>query len=91
MKASPVSPAAEAGTELHLFGNSSGEDGVEFGVKAFFIIEEVPRVKHFDRHSRAGFRGSVSEPPQILVFVGSLPGRGYDRCNAPKAAGPKPE
>ena len=91
VKTVPVSAAGEGGTKLHLFGNSAGEAGVEFGLKAFLIVEKAPWVKHSDRCSEAGFRVSVSEPPQILVFVGSLPGRGYDRCNAPKAAGPKPE
>lgn len=86
----PVAPATAGGTELRLFDNSAGEDGAEFGVKAFFMIEEAPRVKHFDGHSGTGFRGSVSEPPLIVVFVGSQPGRGYDRPDAPKAAGPKP-
>ena len=85
MKASPVSPAAEAGTELHLFGNSAGQAGVEFGLKAFFIVEKAPWVEHVDGCSEAGFRVSVSEPPQIVVFLGSLPGRGCDRCDAPKA------
>ena len=51
MKAAPVSPAAEAGTELHLFGNSAGEDGVKFGVKAFLIVEEAPGAKHLNGHS----------------------------------------
>jgi hypothetical protein len=51
VKASPVSAAAEAGTELQLFGNSAGEDGVEFGLKAFFIVEEAPWAKHFGGHS----------------------------------------
>jgi hypothetical protein len=51
VKASPVSAAAEAGTELHLFGNTAGEDGVEFAVEAFFIVEEAPWAKHFGGHS----------------------------------------
>jgi len=51
MKASPVSPAAEAGTELHLFGNSAGQAGVEFGLKAFFIVEKAPWVEHVDGRS----------------------------------------
>ena len=87
MKASPVSPAAEAGTELHLFGNSAGEAGVEFGLKAFLIVEKAPWVEHVDGCSEAGFRVSVSEPPQIVVFLGSLPCRGCDRCDPPKALG----
>ena len=91
MKASPVSPAAEAGTELHLFGNSAGEAGVEFGLKAFLIVEKAPWVKHVDGCSEAGFRVSVSEPPQIVVFLGSLPCRGCARKDAPKTVGPKPE
>ena len=91
MKASPVSPAAEAGTELHLFGNSAGEDGVEFGLKAFFIVKETPWAKHSDGYSAAGFRVSVSAPPQIVVFLGSLPCRGCARKDAPKAVGLKPE
>ena len=91
MKASPVSPAAGAGTELHLFGNSSGEDGVEFGLKAFFIVKETPWVEHSDGYSAVGFRVSVSAPPQIVVSLGSLPCRGCDRCDAPTAAGLTPE
>ena len=91
MKASPVSPAAEAGTELHLFGNNSGEDGVEFAVKAFFIVEETPWVKHSDGYSAAGFRVSVSAPPQIVVSLGSLPCRGCARKDAPKAVGASPD
>ena len=91
MKASPVSPAAEAGTELHLFGNSASEDGVEFGLKAFFIVKETPWVKHSDGYSAAGFRVSVSAPPQIVVSLGSLPCRGCARKDAPKTVGPKPE
>ena len=91
MKASPVSPAAEAGTELHLFGNSAGEAGVEFGLKAFLIVEKAPWVKHSDGCSEAGFRVSVSEPPQILVSPGLQPCRGCGRCDAPKAADPTPE
>ena len=91
MKASPVSPAAEAGTELHLFGNSSGEDDVEFAVKAFFIVKETPWVKRFDGCSAAGFRVSVSAPPQIDVSLGSLPCQGYDRCDAPQAVGAWPD
>jgi hypothetical protein len=70
VKASPVSPAAEAGTELHLFGNSSGDGGVEFSVEAFFTAEEAPWVEHVDRCSEAGSRVSVSESPQIVVFLG---------------------
>ena len=91
MKASPVSPAAEAGTELHLFGNSAGEAGVEFGLKAFLIVEEAPWVQHSDGYSAAGFRVSVSAPPQILVSPGLLPCRGCGRCDVPKAADPTPE
>jgi len=91
VKASPVSPAAEAGTELHLFGNSSGEDGVEFAVKAFFIVKETPRVKRSDGCSAAGFRVSVSAPPQILVSLGSLPRRGCARKDAPQAVGASPD
>ena len=91
MKAVPVSAVDEGGTELHLFGNSAGEDGVEFGLKAFFIVKETPWVKHSDGYSAAGFRVSVSAPPQIVVSLGSLPCRGCDRCDAPTAAGPKPE
>ena len=53
MKAVPVSPAAEGGTELHLFGNSAGEAGVEFGLKAFLIVEKAPWVKHSDGCSEA--------------------------------------
>ena len=91
MKASPVSPAAEVGTELHLFGNSAGEADVEFGLKAFLIVEKAPWVEHVDGCSEAGFRVSVSEPPQIVVSLGSLPCRGCARKDAPKAVGPKPE
>ena len=92
MKASPVSSAAvEVGTELHLFGNSAGEAGMEFGLKAFLIVEEAPWVEHVDGCSEAGFRVSVSEPPQIVVFLGSLPCRGCDRCDAPKALGSTPD
>ena len=91
MKASPVSPATAGGTELHLFGNSAGEDGVEFGVEAFFTIEEFPRVKYFDGCSVSGFRDSVSKPPQTVVFMGPLPCRGCNRCNAPKAVGASPD
>ena len=91
MKESPVSSPAAGGTELHLFGNSAGEDGVEFGVKAFFIVEEVPWVEHVDGCSAAGVRGSVSKSPQIVVFLGSLPGRGCDRCDAPKAPDAVPD
>ena len=91
MKASPVSAAAEAGTELHLFGNSAGESDVEFGLKAFFIVEEAPWAKHSDGYSAAGFRVSVSEPPQIVVFLGLLPCRGCDRCDAPKAGVASPD
>ena len=91
MKASPVSPAAAGGTELHLFGNSAGEDGVEFAVKAFFIVKETPWVEHSDGYSAVGFRVSVSAPPQILVSPGLLPCRSCGRCDAPKAADPTPE
>ena len=91
MKASPVSPAAAGGPELHLFGNSAGEDGVEFGVKAFLIVEEAPGAKHLNGHSAAGFRDSVSAPPQIVVSMGSFPCRGCGRCDAPKAVGAKPD
>ena len=91
MKASPVSPAAEAGTELHLFGNSAGEDGVEFGLKAFLIVKETPWAEHSDRYSAAGFRVSVSALPQIAVSLGSLPCRGCARKDAPTAVGPEPE
>ena len=91
MKAVPVSAAGEGGTELHLFGNTAGEDGVEFAVEAFFIVEEAPWVEHSDGYSAAGFRVSVSEPPQIVVFLGSLPCRGCARKDAPKTVGPKPE
>ena len=91
MKESPVSSSAAGGTELHLFGYSAGEDGGEFGVEAFFTIEELPRVKHFDRYSTSGFRDSVSKPPQTVVFMGPLPCRGCDRCNAPKAVGASPD
>ncbi len=91
MKAPPVAPTAAGGTELQLFGNSAGEDGVEFGVKAFFIVEEAPWVKHLNGHSAEGIRDSVSEPPQTVVFLGSLPCRSCDRCNAPKAVGAKPD
>jgi len=51
VKAVPVSAAGEGGTELHLFGNTAGEDGVEFAVEAFFIVEEAPWAKHFGGHS----------------------------------------
>ena len=91
MKASPVSPAAAGGPELHLFGNSAGEDGVEFGVKAFLIVEEAPGAKHLNGHSAAGFRDSVSAPPQTVAFAGLLPCRGCDRCDAPKTVGAKPD
>ena len=91
MKASPVSPAAKAGTELHLFGNSAGQAGVEFGLKAFFIVEKAPWVEHVDGCSAAGFRVSVSEPPQIVVFLDLLPCRGCDRCDAPKAPDAAPD
>ena len=91
MKASPVSPAAGAGTELHLFGNSSGEDGVEFAVKAFFIVEDTPWVKRSNGCSAAGFRVSVSAPPQVVVSLGSLPCRGCARKDAPKAVGASPD
>ena len=91
MKASPVSAAAEAGTELHLFGNSAGESGVEFGLKAFFIVKETPWVKHSDRYSVAGFRVSVSTPPQIGVSLGSLLCRGCERKDTPKAVGASPD
>ena len=91
MEASPVSPAATGGPELHLFGNSAGEDGVEFGVKAFLIVEEAPWTKHFDGHSTSGTRDSVSTPPQTVAFAGLLPCRGCDRCDAPKAVGAKPD
>ena len=92
MKAAPVSSAAvDVGTELHLFGNSSGEDGVEFGLKAFFIVKETPWAKHSDGYSAAGFRVSVSAPPQIVVSLGSLPCRGCARKDAPKAVGASPE
>ena len=91
MKGSPVSPAAKAGTEPHLFGDTAGEDDVEFGVKVFFMVEEAPRVKHFDGYSAAGSGDSVNVPPQTVVCVGLLPCRGYgDRCNAPTAVGAKP-
>ena len=91
MKESPVSSPAAGGTELHLFGNSAGEDGVEFGVKAFLIVEEAPWAKHFDGHSAAGSRVSISAPPQTVAFAGPLPGWGSDRCNAPKAVVSKPD
>ncbi len=92
MKAAPVSSAAvDVGTELHLFGNRAGEAGVEFGLKAFFIVKETPWAKHSDGYSAAGFRVSVSAPPQILVSPGLLPCRGCGRCDAPKAADPTPE
>ena len=91
MKAPPVAPTAAGGTELNLFGNSAGEDGVEFGVEAFFTIEELPRVKYFDGYSASRFRDSVSKPPQTVVFMGPLPCRGCDRCNAPKAVGASPD
>ena len=91
MKAAPVSPAAEAGTELHLFGNSAGQAGVEFGLKAFFIVEKAPWVEHVDGCSEAGFRTFVSESPQIAVFLGLLPCRGCDRCDAPKAGVASPD
>ena len=91
MKASPVSPAAKAGTELHLFGNTAGEDGVEFAVEAFFIVEEAPWAEHSDGYSAAGFRVSVSAPPQIVVSLGSQPCRGCARKDAPKAVGASPE
>ena len=91
MEASPVSLAAAGGTELHLFGNSAGEDGVEFSVEAFFTIEELPRVKHFNGYSVSGFGDSVSKPPQTVVFMGPLPCRGCDRCNASKAVGASPD
>ena len=91
MEASPVSPAAAGGPELHLFGNSAGEDGVKFGVKAFLIVEEAPWAKHFDRRSAAGSRDSVSAPPLTVAFAGLLPCRGCDRCDAPKAVGAKPD
>ena len=91
MKASPVSPAVKAGTELHLFGNSAGQAGVEFGLKAFFIVEKAPWVEHVDGCSEAGFRTFVSESPQIAVFLDLRPCRGCDRCDAPKAADPTPE
>ena len=92
MKASPVSSAAvDVGAELHLFGNRAGEAGVEFGLKAFLIVEEAPWVEHSDGYSAAGFRVSVSVPPQIVVSLGSLPCRGCDRCDAPAAAGLTPE
>ena len=91
MKAAPVSSAAGAGTELHLFGDSAGEAGVKFGLKAFFIVEEAPWVKHVDGCSEAGFRTFVSESPQIIVFLGLLPCRSCDRCDAPKALGAAPD
>ena len=91
MKASPVSPATAGGTELHLFGNRAGEAGVEFGLKAFFIVKETPWAKHSDGYSAAGFRVSVSAPPQIVVSMGSFPCRSCGRCNAPKAVGAKPD
>ena len=92
MKAAPVSSAAvEVGTELHLFGNRAGEAGVEFGLKAFFIVKETPWAKHSDGYSAAGFRVSVSAPPQIVVSLGSLPCRGCARKDAPKAVGASPE
>ena len=91
MKAVPVSPTAEGGTELHLFGNTAGEGGVEFAVEAFFIVEEAPRAKHFDGYSASEFRLSVNELPDNVAFAGSLPCRGCDRCDAPKAVDPTPE
>ena len=91
MKAVPVSAAGEGGTELHLFGNSAGEAGVEFGLKAFLIVEEAPWVKHSDGCSEAGFRVSVSAPPLILVSPGLLPCRGCDRCDPPKAPDAAPD
>ena len=91
MKAVPVSAAGEGGTELHLFGNSAGQAGVEFGLKAFFIVEEPPWAKHFGGHSASEFRLSVIGRPGQAAFGDSLPCRGCDRCDAPTAAGPKPE
>jgi len=92
VKAAPVSSAAvDVGTELHLFGNRAGEAGVEFGLKAFFIVKETPWAKHSDGYSAAGFRVSVSAPPQILVSHSSLPCRGCARKDAPKTVGLKPE
>ena len=91
MKASPVSPAAGARTELHLFGNRAGETGVEFGLKTFFIVEEAPWVEHVDGCSEAGFRTFVSESPQIAVFLDLLPCRGCDRCDPPKAPDAAPD
>ncbi len=91
MKAVPVSAAADAGTELHLFGNRASEDGVEFGLKAFFIVEEAPWVEHVDGCSEAGFRVSVSEFPQTIAFLDSLPCWGYDMCDAPKMFVAKPD
>ena len=64
---------------------------MEFGLKAFFIVKETPWVKHSDGYSAAGFRVSVSAPPQIVVSLGSLPCRGCARKDAPKAAGASPE
>ena len=92
MESAPVSSAAvDVGTELDLFGNRAGEAGVEFGLKAFFKVEEAPWVKHVDGCSEAGFRAFVSEFPQIAVFLGLLPCRGCDRCDAPKALGAAPD
>ena len=91
MKASPVSPAAEAGPELHLFGDSAGEGGVEFSLEAFFTVEKASRVEHLDRCSEARFRVSVSAPHLFVVFLGLLPCRGYDRCDAPKAGAALPD
>ena len=91
VKASPVFPTAAGGTELQLFRNNAGEDGVEFGVKAFLIVEEAPWAKYLDGHSTSGFRDSVSEPPQIVVSMGLFPCRGCGRCYAPKAVGAKPD
>ena len=91
MKTAPVARAPEAGTELDLFGNRASESGVEFGLKAFFIVKETPRAKHSDGYSAAGFRVSVSEPPQIAVSLGSLPCRGCDRCDTPKAGAASPD
>ena len=91
MKAAPVSPAAKAGPELHLFGDSAGEGGVEFGLEAFFTVEKVPWVEHVDGCSEAGVRTFVSASPQIAVFLGLLPCRGCDRCDAPKAPDAAPD
>ena len=94
MKAVPVSAAADAadaGTELHLFGNRTSDGGVEFSVEALFTAEEAPWVEHVDGCSEAGFRVSVSESPQTVVLLGSLPCWGYDRCDAPKAFAAKPD